>query len=172
MCPAPVRVNNPSMREQLQNEGAAPATSSPAEFAAFVRDDIKGWAPIVKQSGQCQIEPRLAQSLTKSSGRMLPLGTKEPSQACPPMSVDWRALGPPRDVEMIYWAKKIFQLGGYTKAMDLFGDLQIKLGAPHELMMFERHGQESQESEVFIGVPDRGLLKMFASSARNLASTK
>jgi len=25
--------------------------SSSAEFAAFVRDDIKRWAPIVKQSG-------------------------------------------------------------------------------------------------------------------------
>jgi tripartite-type tricarboxylate transporter receptor subunit TctC len=44
-------LNNPSVREQLQNEGAAPATNSPAEFPAFVRDDIKRWAPIVKQSG-------------------------------------------------------------------------------------------------------------------------
>jgi tripartite-type tricarboxylate transporter receptor subunit TctC len=44
-------LNNPKMREQLQNEGAAPAGSSPADFAVFVRDDVRRWAPIVKQSG-------------------------------------------------------------------------------------------------------------------------
>ena len=42
---------NPKLREHLENEGAAPVGSSSAEFAAFVRDDIKRWAPIVKQSG-------------------------------------------------------------------------------------------------------------------------
>ena len=44
-------LNDPRMREQLQTEGATPAGISPAEFAAFVRDDVKRWAPIVKQSG-------------------------------------------------------------------------------------------------------------------------
>ncbi|MGA2568717.1 MAG: tripartite tricarboxylate transporter substrate binding protein [Pseudolabrys sp.] len=44
-------LNDPRMREQLQNEGATPAAGSAAEFAAFVRDDVKHWAPIVKQSG-------------------------------------------------------------------------------------------------------------------------
>jgi tripartite-type tricarboxylate transporter receptor subunit TctC len=44
-------LNNPKMSEQLQNEGAAPAARSPADFAAFVRDDIKRWEPIVKKSG-------------------------------------------------------------------------------------------------------------------------
>jgi tripartite-type tricarboxylate transporter receptor subunit TctC len=42
---------NPGMREQLKNEGAAAVGNSAAEFAAFVRDDVKRWAPIVKQSG-------------------------------------------------------------------------------------------------------------------------
>ena len=42
---------NPGMREQLKNEGAAPVGNSAAEFAAFVRDDVKRWAPIVRQSG-------------------------------------------------------------------------------------------------------------------------
>jgi tripartite-type tricarboxylate transporter receptor subunit TctC len=28
-----------------------PVGNSAAEFAAFVRDDVKRWAPIVKQSG-------------------------------------------------------------------------------------------------------------------------
>ena len=39
------------LREQLRNEGATPVGNSAADFAAFVREDIKRWAPIVKQSG-------------------------------------------------------------------------------------------------------------------------
>ena len=45
-------LNNPRVREQLQNEGASVVGNTPAEFAAFVRDDIKRWAPIVRQSGE------------------------------------------------------------------------------------------------------------------------
>jgi tripartite-type tricarboxylate transporter receptor subunit TctC len=39
------------MREQLQREGANPAALTPAEFAAFVRQDIERWAPVVRSSG-------------------------------------------------------------------------------------------------------------------------
>ena len=42
---------DPNMRERLQNEGAAPVGDVPAEFAAFVRQDIERWAPIVRASG-------------------------------------------------------------------------------------------------------------------------
>ena len=44
-------LNDPKMREQLQREGATPAARSPSEFAAFVRNDVQRWAPIVRQSG-------------------------------------------------------------------------------------------------------------------------
>ena len=44
-------LNDPRMRTQLQTEGATAAPSSAADFAAFVRDDVQRWAPIVKQSG-------------------------------------------------------------------------------------------------------------------------
>jgi tripartite-type tricarboxylate transporter receptor subunit TctC len=44
-------MTNSGMREQLQNEGVMPVGNSTAEFAAFVRDDVQRWAPIVKQSG-------------------------------------------------------------------------------------------------------------------------
>jgi tripartite-type tricarboxylate transporter receptor subunit TctC len=44
-------LNDPKMHEQLKREGAAPAAGSAAEFAAFVRNDVKHWAPIVIQSG-------------------------------------------------------------------------------------------------------------------------
>jgi len=44
-------LNSAIMRQQLEKEGAAPAPMSPADFAAFVRDDVKKWAPIVQQSG-------------------------------------------------------------------------------------------------------------------------
>ena len=44
-------LNEPKMREQLEKEGASPAPGSAADFAAFVRDDVRHWAPIVKASG-------------------------------------------------------------------------------------------------------------------------
>jgi tripartite-type tricarboxylate transporter receptor subunit TctC len=40
-----------SLRERLKNEGATPVGDSPTDFAAFVRQDIERWAPIVKASG-------------------------------------------------------------------------------------------------------------------------
>lgn len=40
-----------TLRERLQNEGAVPVGDTPAEFAAFVKQDIERWAPIVKASG-------------------------------------------------------------------------------------------------------------------------
>jgi tripartite-type tricarboxylate transporter receptor subunit TctC len=39
------------LRDRLQNEGASPVGSTSAEFAAFVREDVKRWAPVVKWSG-------------------------------------------------------------------------------------------------------------------------
>jgi tripartite-type tricarboxylate transporter receptor subunit TctC len=44
-------LDDPKMREQLESEGALPAPDSSSEFAAFVREDVKRWTPIVKQSG-------------------------------------------------------------------------------------------------------------------------
>ena len=41
----------PEMQNRLKTEGATPVGDSPEEFAAFVREDIKRWAPIVKASG-------------------------------------------------------------------------------------------------------------------------
>jgi tripartite-type tricarboxylate transporter receptor subunit TctC len=40
-----------AMRQRLETEGATPVGNSSAEFSAFVREDIKRWAPIVKASG-------------------------------------------------------------------------------------------------------------------------
>jgi tripartite-type tricarboxylate transporter receptor subunit TctC len=39
------------LRDRLKNEGASPVGSTSTDFAAFVRDDIKRWAPVVKWSG-------------------------------------------------------------------------------------------------------------------------
>jgi tripartite-type tricarboxylate transporter receptor subunit TctC len=41
----------PKFREQLKNEGATSVGSTPKEFAAFVREDIERWAPLVRSSG-------------------------------------------------------------------------------------------------------------------------
>jgi hypothetical protein len=45
--------------------------------------------------------------------------------------------------------------------MKVLGDLQLKLGAPHELMMLSSHPLSHQDFEVFIGVPQRELLAPF-----------
>jgi tripartite-type tricarboxylate transporter receptor subunit TctC len=44
-------LDDPALREQLKAEGAAPAGGSAEAFATFVREDVKRWAPIVKESG-------------------------------------------------------------------------------------------------------------------------
>jgi tripartite-type tricarboxylate transporter receptor subunit TctC len=44
-------LSDPTLRKRLETEGATPVGDSPSEFAAFVREDIKRWAPIVKASG-------------------------------------------------------------------------------------------------------------------------
>ena len=41
----------PDMQRRLKTEGATPVGDSPEHFAAFVREDIKRMAPIVKASG-------------------------------------------------------------------------------------------------------------------------
>lgn len=41
----------PKLREQLKNEGATSVGNTPKEFAAFVREDIDRWAPLVRSSG-------------------------------------------------------------------------------------------------------------------------
>jgi len=44
-------VAEPKLRDQLKAEGATSVGSSPKEFAAFVREDIERWAPLVRSSG-------------------------------------------------------------------------------------------------------------------------
>ena len=44
-------MTSPGMREQLQEQGAVPVGSARPEFAAFVRDDVQRWAPIVEAIG-------------------------------------------------------------------------------------------------------------------------
>lgn len=44
-------VNSPELKKRLEAEGAVPVGNSPAEFAAFVREDLKRWGPVIKYSG-------------------------------------------------------------------------------------------------------------------------
>jgi hypothetical protein len=62
---------------------------------------------------------------------------------------------------MIYWAKKTCSPGAEIPLMKVVGDLQLKLSAPHELMMLSSHPPTHQHYEVFIGVPQRELLALF-----------
>ena len=44
-------LSDPVLRKRLETEGATPVGDTSNEFATFVREDIKRWAPIVKASG-------------------------------------------------------------------------------------------------------------------------
>ncbi|MGO4331268.1 tripartite tricarboxylate transporter substrate binding protein [Cupriavidus sp. 2TAF22] len=44
-------LESPSVRKRLETDGAQPVGNPPQAFAAFVRDDIKRWAKVVKYSG-------------------------------------------------------------------------------------------------------------------------
>jgi tripartite-type tricarboxylate transporter receptor subunit TctC len=44
-------VSSPELKKRLETEGALPVGNTPAEFAAFVRVDLKRWGPVVKYSG-------------------------------------------------------------------------------------------------------------------------
>jgi tripartite-type tricarboxylate transporter receptor subunit TctC len=44
-------LNDPRLRAHLENEGATAVGNSAGDFAAFVREEVKRWAPIVLQSG-------------------------------------------------------------------------------------------------------------------------
>jgi hypothetical protein len=62
---------------------------------------------------------------------------------------------------MVYWAKRSCDPDAEIPFMKLVGDLQLKLGAPHELMMLGSHPLTRKGYEVFIGVPQRELLDLF-----------
>jgi len=44
-------IQSPELKKRLEAEGAQPVGNPAAEFARFVRDDVKKWAPVVKYSG-------------------------------------------------------------------------------------------------------------------------
>jgi tripartite-type tricarboxylate transporter receptor subunit TctC len=44
-------LNAPGVRERLTNQGFDVVGSSPAEFAAYVKNEIPKWAKVVKASG-------------------------------------------------------------------------------------------------------------------------
>jgi len=44
-------MSSPELREQVMNQGAEPKTSTPAEFARFVRDEYTRIGRVVKLAG-------------------------------------------------------------------------------------------------------------------------
>jgi tripartite-type tricarboxylate transporter receptor subunit TctC len=44
-------VKDPAMRKTLSELGYEPVTTSPAEYAAFLRMEVEKWAKVVKESG-------------------------------------------------------------------------------------------------------------------------
>ena len=62
---------------------------------------------------------------------------------------------------MTVWAKKIFPIGKYDALQARIEELQIKLGAPHDLMMLEKTVSDFTASHVFIGLPRAAMLPSF-----------
>ncbi|MFJ4291669.1 tripartite tricarboxylate transporter substrate binding protein [Cupriavidus sp. NPDC089707] len=44
-------LESPAVRKRLENDGAQPVAMAPEAFAAFVKQDVKRWASVVKYSG-------------------------------------------------------------------------------------------------------------------------
>jgi tripartite-type tricarboxylate transporter receptor subunit TctC len=44
-------MSDPAMREKSEQSGAAPFTSTPDEFATFIRQETDRWAPVLKETG-------------------------------------------------------------------------------------------------------------------------
>jgi tripartite-type tricarboxylate transporter receptor subunit TctC len=44
-------LREPDLRQRLASQGAEPLTSTPAEFAAYLRSEIDKWAKVVKAAG-------------------------------------------------------------------------------------------------------------------------
>jgi len=44
-------VREPAMNQQLSAQGAEPYTTTPAEYAAYIKADVEKWAKAVKDSG-------------------------------------------------------------------------------------------------------------------------
>jgi tripartite-type tricarboxylate transporter receptor subunit TctC len=44
-------VHSPELKKRLELEGGVPVGNASADFAAFVREDLRRWAPVVKYSG-------------------------------------------------------------------------------------------------------------------------
>ena len=44
-------VREPTMSKYLSEQGADPVTSTPAEYAALIRDEVEKWGKVVKATG-------------------------------------------------------------------------------------------------------------------------
>jgi tripartite-type tricarboxylate transporter receptor subunit TctC len=44
-------LQQPDLRQRLASQGAEPLTSTPDEFAAYLRSEIEKWAKVVKAAG-------------------------------------------------------------------------------------------------------------------------
>jgi tripartite-type tricarboxylate transporter receptor subunit TctC len=45
---------SPAVRERLAADAAEPVTTTPQEFAAYVKREIARWAPVVRKAGLVQ----------------------------------------------------------------------------------------------------------------------
>ena len=59
------------------------------------------------------------------------------------------------------WAKRIFPYGKIDALQERIEQLQIRLGAPYDLMMFEKKVADRTATHIFLGLPRRAMLASF-----------
>lgn len=62
----------------------------------------------------------------------------------------------------VFAMRRLEGRGNYGAIQDLMDDLQIQLGAPHDLMMFARDTDDGQSEDIFIALPERRMLGAFS----------
>jgi hypothetical protein len=65
------------------------------------------------------------------------------------------------DIRMTIFAKKTVPLGRYDKLQDQIAELQMAMGAPHDLMMMSTTSVDNNTDTIYIGLPDAALLSHF-----------
>jgi hypothetical protein len=67
---------------------------------------------------------------------------------------------------MTVFAKATMDVAVWGKVQDLVGEFQMKLGGPHDLMMFSVDSVERLKQDIFIGLPDSVPLSLFPEFTR------
>jgi hypothetical protein len=62
---------------------------------------------------------------------------------------------------MTVFAKKRMNVADWATVQDQIGQLQLAMGAPHDLMMFSAESDDPMQQDIYIGLPSATMLSAF-----------